>query len=53
MQNAKLLKCPFCGTDKEVTNPNPENIVGGILWSDGVYENASAPAPSTMILNRS
>ena len=41
-----VLKCPFCGATKEVVKPNPEITPGGILWSDGVYEDPMIPQPS-------
>lgn len=40
------LKCPFCGATKEVVKPSSEKTSGGILWSDGVYEDPAAPTPS-------
>jgi len=40
-----VLKCPFCGATKKVVKPNSEKTPEGILWSDGLYEDASAPVP--------
>lgn len=41
-----VLKCPFCGATKEVVKPNAKPTSGGISWSDGMYEDPAAPAPS-------
>lgn len=41
-----VLKCPFCGTTKEVVKPNAEPAPGGTLWSDRVYEDPVVPTPS-------